>query len=259
MKNQNNTGTDMTVIVPVYNVEAYLPACIESLQKQKDIRLEIIIIDDGSTDLSGFIAAQYAVQDSRIQIIRQKNKGLSAARNAGLERARGEFIVFLDSDDWVKENSLSKLFIEAIGNQADVVMGNFMYSYQEKVVEGYFKPVPNELRYIPFSGKEGFIRLIKSNAYAPMAWNYIYRRLFLEQIQARFDESIMHEDELWTPIVLAQAEKLIAVDVDFYYYRQREASLTNASGLPRRLDSLFRVADRLLEFAGKYDFSGNDG
>ena len=100
---------------------------------------------------------------------------------------------------------------------------------------------------------------MKSNAYAPMTWNYIYRSAFLTKIQARFEEGIIHEDELLTPIVLSQAEKIIAVDVDFYYYRQRDGTLSKSSNIRYRIDSLFRVTARLLEFAGRYEFSGENG
>jgi len=249
---------DLSVIVPVYNVEDYLPDCVDSLLHQGDLRIEIILIDDGSTDRSGVIADKYAQSDNRIKVIHKKNKGASAARNIGLELAKGEYIAFVDSDDWVKENSLNQLYREAIKYQADMVMGDFFYSYQDEIINGPYQPVPKEIKNIPFSGKEGFINLFKANAYIPMIWNYIYRRKFLEKIKYRFEEGIMHEDELWTPIVLCQAEKMAVVDVDVYYYRQREGSVMKSTGVKKRLDALFLVTDRLMEFADRLDFSGED-
>ena len=94
---------EVSVIIPVYNVEKYLVACIDSLMCQGDLSMEFILVDDGSTDLSGKIADEYAKKEDRIKVIHQENGGASAARNAGLDVAQGEYIAFLDSDDWIKE------------------------------------------------------------------------------------------------------------------------------------------------------------
>lgn len=258
-KHISENQIDMSMIIPVYNVEDYLPACIDSVICQEGLHLEIILINDGSTDRSGSIADRYACQDSRIKVIHQENRGLSAARNAGLELAQGEYIAFVDSDDWIKENSLCELYREATRQQADMVMGNMKYSRQDGSTYYPFDPVPEEIRHIPLSGKEGFIRLIKANAYTPMVCNYIYRRSYLVKMQFRFEDGIIHEDELWTPVVLCQAGTVVVVDVDFYYYRQREGSIMDSSNLDERLNALFRITDRLIEFAGQFEFSGADG
>ena len=250
---------DLSVIIPVFNVEAFLPACIDSLFRQSDLRLEIILINDGSTDRSGEIADQYAERDSRVKVMHQKNGGASVARNAGLEFAQGAYIAFLDSDDWVKENSLVELYHEATKYRADVVKGNLLYYYHENnITNGPFNKAPKKIQYMPFSGKDCFIELVNARAYPPMACNYIYRKMYLEEINARFEEGIMAEDELWTPIVLCQAERAVIVDVDFYYYRQRGDSVMHTTHIRRRLESLFRVADRLFEFADLYNFSGDN-
>ena len=255
----SNSNVDMTVIIPVYNVEEYLIECIESLMRQGDLRLEIILVNDGSTDRSGAIADQYAQRDSRIQVIHQENGGASVARNVGLNLAQGEYIAFLDSDDWVKKESLNELYYEAISHQADVAMGNVLFYHQDGSMDSIFNPVPKDIQNILFSGKECFNRLVKVNAYTPMVFNYIYRSTFLKKIQARFEEGVMHEDELWTPVVLYQASKMVAVDIDFYYYRQREGSVMHTTNLKKRLDALFRITDRLFEFSDRFDFSGEDG
>jgi len=254
-----NNRIDLSVIVPVYNTETYLSVCIESLLQQTPFCLEIILINDGSTDRSGTIADKYARQDNRIKVIHQKNSGLSAARNAGLELAQGEYIVFVDSDDWVKENSICKLYHEAVNYHADVTMGNLMYFIRDEIIDNPYKPVPKEILNIALSGKDFFIRLVKARAYPPMAVNYVYRRMFLEKIHARFEEGIMHEDELWSPIVLCQAQKIIAVDIEFYYYRQREGSIMQSLSLKKHLDSYCRVNEKLMEFADRFDFSEKDG
>jgi len=257
---EENNCIDISVIIPVYNVEDYLQTCIDSFMFQGDLCLEIIIVNDGSTDNSGTIAGQYACKDSRIKVIHQDNKGAAAARNAGLKLAKGEYIAFVDSDDWIERNSLYELFRAGSIHHADVVMGNNMlYCNPDGSLYSPFNPVPEDIRDILFSGKEGFVRLSKAGAYLPMACNYIYHRGFLIKIQAEFEEGIMHEDELWSPIVLYHAERMIIVDVDFYYYRQRSSSIMHAANARQRLAALFHVANCLIEFVKLFDFSGVDG
>ena len=256
---EKNSTIDLSVIIPVYNVEDYLPECIDSVISQTGISLEIILVDDGSTDRSGIIADQYATKDDRIKVIHQKNGEASAARNAGLDIAQGEYIAFVDSDDWLKENSLCNLYQEAIRFQSDVVMGNVEFGHTDGSMN-YYKPVPKDMMYNPFTGKEGFIRLAKAGSYRPMVWNYIYRRSFLEEIQARFVIGITpHEDELWTPVVLCQAPKLVMVNVEYYYYRQRETSVLYSTNFRKRLNAYIRINNLLFEFADSYNFSGEDG
>ena len=249
---------DISVIVPVYNVEDYLSECVDSLINQHDIHLEILLIDDGSTDRSGVIADQYAQQNSCIQVIHQENGGLSAARNTGLELAQGEYIAFVDSDDWIREGSLKLLYNTASKHQADVMMGNLQYYHQDGSNKNPFNAVPEKLLHTLLSGKEGFSELIKSGAYTPMVWNYIYRLDYIKHLQIRFEEGIIHEDELWTSLVLCQASRMVISDVEFYYYRQRDGSITNVSNSIKRLNSLLCVANRLMEFSIQFNFT-DDG
>ena len=179
---------DISIIIPIYNVEKYLTVCIDSLMNQGDLRMEIILVNDGSTDLSGEIADEYAKKEERIKVIHQENGGASAARNVGLDIATGEYIAFLDSDDWIKDESLSLLYDEAVKHK----------------------------------------------------------------IQARFEEGIMHEDELWCPIVLCQAERMVITNIEFYYYRQNEESVMHTTSLARRLKSLFQVTEGLIKFSDQF-------
>ena len=249
---------DISVIIPIYNVENYLPECIESVIHQEGLNLEIILVNDGSTDSSGEIVDQYAQKDSRIKVIHQENGEASAARNAGLKIAEGKYIVFVDSDDCLKENSLSTLYTEALKSQVDVLMGQIEFGHTDGSMS-YYMPVPKEMMYISFTGKEAFIQLIKTRSYRPMVWNYIYRRAFLEKIQAQFIIGITpHEDELWMPVVLCQASKTIMVSTEFYYHRQREESVMYSTHLKKRLNAYISVTNLLFEFADNYDFIGVD-
>lgn len=239
---------DISIIIPVYNVEKYLTAYLDSLMSQGDLSLEIILVNDGSTDLSGKIADEYAKKEGRIKVIHQENGGASAARNAGLNIATGEYIAFLDSDDWIKEESLSLLYHEAIKYHADVVMGNMWLCRQDGSMDKPFKCISNESINGVLSGKDGFMELVKTCFYLPTPVRYIYNGKFLHEIQARFEEGIMHEDELWCPVVLCQAERMVITNIEFYYYRQNEESVMHTTSLERRLKSLFRVTDGLTKF-----------
>ncbi len=137
---------NISVIIPVYNVEKYLSACIDSLMRQGNLNIEIILINDGSTDKSGMIANEYARKDNRIKVIHKENGGASAARNAGLNVALGEYIVFLDSDDWIKEDSLPPLFEEAVKYHTDVVMGNMWLCVKFHNVVDSILPLPSSVR-----------------------------------------------------------------------------------------------------------------
>ena len=253
-----NKDLEMSVIIPVFNVEEYLPACIESVMRQGDLLFEIILIDDGSTDNSGMMVDQYTKNDYRIRAVHQENRGISAARNAGLTLAQGEYIAFIDSDDWIKDNSLLELYRDTKKVNADMAMGKIWYYHQDGSLQNPdFNPVPEELISVPLTGKECFIRLVKAEAYLTTC-NYIYRRSFLDKIQARYETGIMHEDELWNPVVLCQAEKAVIFDFDYYYYRMRKESVMYATKIQRRLSSLFHVTNRLIDFSDNFDFSGAD-
>lgn len=121
---------DISVIVPVYNTESYLKKCIESIINQTFRNIEIILVDDGSTDTSAEILADYALRDNRIIVIHQENQGLSAARNAGMRSAKGEYIMFVDSDDWIDANTCEKAISAARTSFADIVMWTYVREYQ---------------------------------------------------------------------------------------------------------------------------------
>ena len=127
----------ITVIVPVYNVENYLNKCLDSLINQTYKNLEIIVINDGSTDNSGTICQEYAQKDNRIVYIEKENGGLSDARNAGLDRMTGSYVTFVDSDDWIEQDYVEVLYNKLTEHQADVSVGNY-YSYNEDEGMYYF-------------------------------------------------------------------------------------------------------------------------
>lgn len=258
MINKHRHKIDISVIIPIYNVEEYLSICIESIIYQRDLYIEIILVDDGSTDLSGNIADEYAEKYKNIKVIHQRNKGASAARNVGLDIAQGEYIVLLDSDDWIKKDTLVLLYNEAIKYQADIVMGNMWLCNQEGNINEPFKWVSNESIHKVLSGEDAFILLVKTCLYLPTPVRYIYKRKYLHKIQTQFEEGIMHEDELWSPIVLCQADRMVITDIGFYYYRQNEQSVMHTTHLYKRLRSLFQVTENLALYAEHLKFNDGD-
>lgn len=242
----------VSVIVPVYNVEPYLEECLYSLELQTMAAIQVIMVNDGSTDGSAAILKKYADRDARFVYIEQSNQGLSAARNVGLLYATGEYIAFLDSDDWLLSTALQNLYDVALLCDADVVAGNVMSVNSDGRVVSWGRRGRDLLPIgVSMPGLEYFSKVMETGCYIVMVYNYLYKRAFLNRLNFRF-ENVIHEDELWTPKVLIAASSVIVADLDFYYYRQRANSLTVGSG------SVFRVASILIIITGLLRYVEND-
>ena len=211
----------VSIVVPVYNVEKYITECLESLIAQTYTNLEILIIDDGSTDSSGVISDEFAGKDSRIRVFHKKNEGLSAARNFGLERVTGDYISFIDSDDYIDHTFVEKLLQCLIENEADMAFCNYYYCWEK-----YNDPATSLSRIKEkrtFSPDE-YLKLFYTygGPYA-VVWNKLYRRAVYKDI--RFKVGIKTED---AQIALSMVDqcKLIANTTEvLYYYRQRNGSI----------------------------------
>lgn len=244
---------NISVIVPFYNVEAYIEQCVESVLTT-DLTIELILVDDGSTDRSAEIAERYVRSHSNVRLVHQPHSGPSDARNLGLDVARGEYVAFIDSDDWVEPGALTRLYACATLGQADMVMGR-MLSYSASRTYAIVESLPDSLADRVASGPECFIALMEAQVYYPMACSYIYRREWIEQCGLRFDQGIIHEDELWTQMALCYASKVAFVyDTPFYYYRQRQGSIMHTFAPQDRIRSLFHITDRMVRFAERYSF-----
>lgn len=248
---------NLSVIIPIYNIEKYLPTCINSVLNQ-EIDLEVILVDDGSTDKSYQIAEQYSLNYDNIILISQQHSGPSIARNQGLEIAKGEYIAFIDSDDWVSLNSLSNLYIIAKQNALDMVLGNMIYHYPDGNQINIFDVIPAGLKNKTLSGRDCFISLMETGSYYPMACSFICKRSWIEKHNLKFDKYIIHEDEIWTQIALCLAGRVMLTDMDFYYYRKREGSIMHTLDNKNRLKSLFYIANRFIVFASQLKFEGKD-
>ena len=173
----------VSVIVPVYNVEKYLPDCLDSLCNQTLKDIEIICVNDGSTDGSLNILSEYSNLDSRIKVIDKVNEGAAAARNAGMETAAGEYIGFVDSDDWVDADFYEKLYLEASSKNADIARAPYKYSYKnyEKEEEN-LSPILKK----HFNNNEE----LNVNEHSVVIWNAIYRKEFLKNCNIMFFDEL---------------------------------------------------------------------
>lgn len=249
--------SNLSIIVPVYNVENYLADCIDSLLKIQIDKVEIILIDDGSTDSSGKIADKYASQNNKIKVIHQTNGGLATARNRGMTEAKGEYIAFVDSDDWILDRCLEKIYQECVTQKADLIMGNTLFIQPDGKRYNPFNPIPSDICHSVLSGKDCFSELMKSGTYPPMVYNFLYRRAWLEK-QKLYFEDVVHEDELWTPQAFCLAEHVYITNIDFYGYRQREGSIMNTLKKVKRIQDLIYISNRLIHFASAYSFNSPD-
>ena len=231
-----------SIIVPVYNVEEYLDRCIQSILKQQWTDYEVVLINDGSTDASESICRKYE-DGRRVKLISKENGGLSSARNAGLDNAEGQYIVFLDSDDYIEDNSLSLLAREINKNEADVYIIKARSIFEDGEQHDLHPDKPCKI----YTRKEYFASL---NIYSACAPYMVYDRQFLQEKNLRFYEGILHEDELWSPQVLLHAEKICYTNVFVYYHCLRRGSITQSKNYHRRGTSLKVVLEELLKIPG---------
>ena len=240
----------ISVIVPVYNVERYVEKCVASICAQTYKNLEIILVDDGSTDTSGAICDRLAKEDSRIVVIHQKNAGLSAARNAGLEIAKGEYLGFIDSDDYIAPQMYEKMLDRICTDGSDMAICSFVkvdeHGNQLRSVVGFTDSV--------ITGKEAFLRITEKGRYNweyILAWNKLYRKELFTAV--RFPVGKVNEDLFTLPEILFASLSVSLVKDLFYFYVQRETSIiglskTNAGASIALLDE-FEAFLKLISFA----------
>ena len=207
----------ISVIVPVYNIERYVERCLKSIIKQTYENVEIILVDDGSKDKSGEICDRYAEENKRIKVIHQKNQGLSAARNKGIEIATGKYIAFIDGDDYIHKQFIEILYRELIDKNADIVSCDFERVDENRTVEdGSIL----KYDYLTFTGEEAF--KARWTIYV-MAWNKLYRKELFDT--CRYPVGKIHEDEYIFHELMYQCKTVIHICACLYYYVIREGSI----------------------------------
>ncbi len=230
----------ISVVVPIYNVEQYLRKCLNSILDQTFTDFELILVDDGSTDLSGDIAEEYAEKDDKISVIHKKNGGLSDARNHGIDKATGEYICFIDSDDWIENTYLEELFELAVRNEADITICAYQKNTGDAVVTQ-----PKEAKFVIENGIDAIDNLYsdKYGIYV-VAWNKLYRRNLFSDL--RYPVGMIHEDEAILGDLFCEAKKVVRTERILYNYRvNNETSIMSSGYSLKRLDILKAMERRM--------------
>lgn len=220
----------ISVIVAVYNIEKYLEKCVDSIRKQTYSNLEIILVDDGSTDKSGTLCDRFAAEDARIVVVHKKNGGLSDARNAGTEVATGEYIAYVDGDDWI-DKDMFEAMLGAIENyQADIAICRYRCIYPKRIEDD------STDKLVVFEGREALKAYIEEDEHYQIqnaAWNKLYRKDFAQGLQ--FPKGKWYEDIVYTAKLLAMAHRTVYLDKAYYnYVSEREGSIM-AVGVNERI------------------------
>lgn len=242
----------VSVIIPVYNVENYLFQCVRSVQKQTLKQIEIILIDDGSVDESGKLCDKFASQDSRIKVIHQKNGGSTKARNAGLNIACGEYIGFVDSDDWIEPQMYEELFWACKNNNAEIsVCGQFCnkgkteYKEQRSMEEGVYEKSDGAVIHNIFYSDD-----YKKRGISPNLCDKLFERNLIYKCQAQVDERTKFaEDDLCVYSALLEAEAVVVLNSAFYHYRKRLDSVctTQDESYFEKITLFYRQMKRVLQ------------
>lgn len=226
-----------SVILPIYNVEKYLGECIDSILSQTFVDYELILVNDGSKDGSGRICDEYAAKDERIKVIHKENGGLSDARNVGTESASGEYVIYIDSDDYL----LSETFFEEVKNKidaygSDVVLYKFSKFYDE---ESRLDNCSFSLDISATDADEILFELVKRDAYYGMAWIKAFRRTLVTENHISFEKGLLGEDMDWYFALVLCANTYSTIDKAYIAYRQRSGSITSSHKLKNLTDFIY--------------------
>lgn len=224
--------TKLSIIVPIYNVENYLSKCIDSLLNQDYEDYEIILINDGSTDNSENIAKNYQKKyKEKIKLYTKENGGLSSARNYGMEKANGEYVFFVDSDDYIQPNCLAKIMKKIDGK--DILIFNYLNIYKDR--EELFEAFDNQIDNLKARMLTG----------TPSACNKVFKLSLFKNNNINFPEGIFYEDLATTPLVCQIAKKIVFDNNAYYCYLQRDGSIMHQPKYNKKLEDIFKVFDIL--------------
>lgn len=208
----------ISIVIPVYNVRPYLDECLGSVLSQSCTHFECILVDDGSTDGSGELCDAWAAKDVRFRVIHQPNSGVSAARNRGMEQAQGEYICFIDSDDWIESNYLATLERQAESSKADLIVCGLTHEFKNGKKTEY-KPAQTRTFHLDKNNSTLFVRLNEQNLfYGP--YTKLYKTIIIRQHHIMFNPKISYgEDLLFNYQYLEYVEMLACIDRSLYHYR----------------------------------------
>lgn len=233
----------ISIVIPVYNVEKYISSCLESVLGQTFRDFEVIAVDDGSLDGSGRILDEFAKKDSRVIPVHKQNAGVAAARNTGIEKARGEWLYFIDSDDMISEDYLEGLYNTAVETGSDVAAArNTLYYWGENDKRNY-NVICRQEGVAEISAKTVAKRITQV-----VVWNKLFRRDFVEKHHIRFPEGVLYEDNYFYYVAMANIDRLPLSDTGVYFYRQREGSIMYCTRREMKNDNHIDVFLKILAY-----------
>lgn len=254
----SNSEPLISVIVPVYNVEKYLHRCVDSIIHQSYHNLEIIIVDDGSTDDSAVMCDEYSALDNRIVVIHKQNGGLSSARNEGIDIAHGEYLSFIDSDDYIDKFMLEKLYTALTENDADISVCNYQNVYENDFQGMHI--VNQEIKFNVVTPLEAISKTDNlEQMYSVVAWNKLYKKeLFLN---IRYAEGYIHEDAIIMHRLFGECEKIVIIPDRLYFYQRRNGSIMGIGFNIERLDLVRAMSDQIIFYheKGWYELENTAG
>ena len=249
-QNENPKDALISVIIPVYNVKAYLARCVNSVMTQTYPHLEIFLVDDGSTDGSGELCDSLASGDERIRVIHRENGGAAAARNAGLDAAQGTYIAFADADDFLRPEMLERMCCVREETDADLVVGGFVRVQQDAEVKDVFSEHPlKEEEAVCIEGADILKQLTERDTETVVLWNKLYRREVFADV--RFPEGRTFEDFYAAHRVLWNCQRVVYMKSVLYFYAERTDSVSRAMSRGKILDSVEGHEERVRFFREK--------
>ena len=245
METKTTNNPLITVIIPVYNAKKYLRDCIESVLSQTYYNLEIILIDDGSTDGSEKLIDDYAKTDKRIKAIHQKNMGLSGARNTGLKHATGKHVTFVDSDDRINPNMIEGLLNALIDAHADIAICSFKEIYPNGKTKGFNKNYPKQI----FTAESALASMLQENGFMVSATMKLFPTSYFKDVAFPIDK--LHEDVGTTYKLIMKANKIVFVPDEYYIYVHHDNSIINQTFDERKFD-LIELTDQMCDDINQY-------
>lgn len=246
----------VSFIIPIYKVEKYLNQCVDSILNQTYRNIEVVLVDDESPDNCPKICDEYAEKDSRVKVIHKPNGGLSDARNAGLKVANGDYVIFMDSDDfWTANNHLEQLLCIVNKNQdCDFIGFNCSYFYSESDTYKKWIPYSNSIMQ-PITGNDALVILVASGTFPMSACMKIIKRKFLIDNELFFEKGILAEDIPWFINVLEKCKRCVFTNQYIYAYRQNvSGSITNSGG-ERSFNNLFAILKQEINKVNERQFN----
>lgn len=230
----------VSVIVPIYKVENYLNRCVDSILNQTYKNIEVILVDDGSPDKCGEISDSYAINDSRVKSLHKENGGLSDARNYGMRYLTGEYVVFVDSDDWIKEEMIETLVGLAMDLKADIVQSGFYYVYETYLLydDRYYS---EDMLPIQLNKNELMREIVINERVKNFAWGKLYKTNLIKDLY--FEKGVLFEDVFWAHKVMDRVDKYVICHKPMCYYLQRNDSIVSTYTV-KNLDIIKGVKER---------------